>query len=149
MVLNPIFVGEVWFMIHRYSVFHTFIWRGWMGGLSQMKLASFEKKTFWDDPLCSFCLCFYDFDIWFWNYSDSVVYQSLTYHIFYYNSPFFNSWNNRSWFLNQFVPMCVFLQYKYPFQVKIELICKKRPSWLLVPQVRGKVPWSMQWQTIY
>jgi hypothetical protein len=36
MVLNPIFLGAVWFIIHRYSVFHTFIWRGWVGGLSQM-----------------------------------------------------------------------------------------------------------------
>ena len=26
------------------SVFHTFNWRGWVGGLSQMKLTSFEKK---------------------------------------------------------------------------------------------------------
>jgi hypothetical protein len=34
----------VWFIIHRYSVFHTFIWRGWVGGLSQMKLTSFEKN---------------------------------------------------------------------------------------------------------
>jgi hypothetical protein len=24
MVLNPIFLGGVWFIIHRYSVFHTF-----------------------------------------------------------------------------------------------------------------------------
>jgi hypothetical protein len=32
MVLNPIFLGGVWFIIHRYSVFHTFIWRGWVGG---------------------------------------------------------------------------------------------------------------------
>ena len=44
MVLNPIFLGGVWFIIHRYSVFHTFIWRGWVGGLSQMKLTSFEKN---------------------------------------------------------------------------------------------------------
>ena len=44
MVLNPIFLGRVWFIIHRYSVFHTFIWRGWVGGLSQMKLTSFEKN---------------------------------------------------------------------------------------------------------
>ena len=44
MVLNPIFVGGVWFIIHRYSVFHTFIWRGQVGGLSQMKLTSFEKN---------------------------------------------------------------------------------------------------------
>jgi hypothetical protein len=43
MVLNPIVLGGVWFIIHRYSVFHTFIWRGWVGGLSQMKLTSFEK----------------------------------------------------------------------------------------------------------
>jgi hypothetical protein len=35
MVLNPILLGGVWFIIHRYSVFHTFIWRGWVGGLSQ------------------------------------------------------------------------------------------------------------------
>ena len=41
MVLNPILLGGVWFIIHLYSVFHTFIWRG---GLSQMKLTSFEKK---------------------------------------------------------------------------------------------------------
>jgi uncharacterized membrane protein len=45
MVLNPIFLGGVWFIIHRYSVFHTFIWRGWVGGLSQMKLTSFEKNS--------------------------------------------------------------------------------------------------------
>ena len=45
MVLNPIFLGAVWFIIHRYSVFHTFIWRGWVGGLSQMKLTSFEKNS--------------------------------------------------------------------------------------------------------
>ena len=44
MVLNPLFLGGVWFIIHRYSVFHTFIWRGWVGGLSQMKLTSFEKN---------------------------------------------------------------------------------------------------------
>jgi hypothetical protein len=44
MVLNPIFLGGVWFIIRRYSVFHTFIWRGWVGGLSQMKLTSFEKN---------------------------------------------------------------------------------------------------------
>ena len=44
MVLNPILLGRVWFIIHRYSVFHTFIWRGWVGGLSQMKLTSFEKN---------------------------------------------------------------------------------------------------------
>ena len=44
MVLNPIFLGGVWFIIHWYSVFHTFIWRGWVGGLSQMKLTSFEKN---------------------------------------------------------------------------------------------------------
>ena len=44
MVLNPIFLGAVWFIIHRYCVFHTFIWRGWVGGLSQMKLTSFEKN---------------------------------------------------------------------------------------------------------
>jgi hypothetical protein len=44
MVLNPIFLGGVWFIIHQYSVFHTFIWRGWVGGLSQMKLTSFEKN---------------------------------------------------------------------------------------------------------
>jgi hypothetical protein len=44
MVLNPIFLGAVWFIIHRYSVFHTFIWRGSVGGLSQMKLTSFEKN---------------------------------------------------------------------------------------------------------
>ena len=44
MVLNPILLGGVWFMIHRYSVFHTFIWRGWVGGLNQMKLTSFEKN---------------------------------------------------------------------------------------------------------
>jgi len=44
MVLNPILLGGVWFIIHRYSVFHTFIWRGWVGGLSQMKLTSFEKN---------------------------------------------------------------------------------------------------------
>ena len=44
MVLNPILLGAVWFIIHRYSVFPTFIWRGWVGGLSQMKLTSFEKK---------------------------------------------------------------------------------------------------------
>ena len=42
MVLNPILLGGVWFIIHRYSVFHTFIWRG---GLSQMKLTSFEKNS--------------------------------------------------------------------------------------------------------
>jgi hypothetical protein len=48
MGLNPRF----WFIIHRYSVFHTFIWSGWVGGLSQMKLTSFEKTvTFCDDPL--------------------------------------------------------------------------------------------------
>jgi hypothetical protein len=41
MVLKPILLGGVWFIIHRYSVFHTFIWRG---GLSQMKLTSFEKN---------------------------------------------------------------------------------------------------------
>jgi hypothetical protein len=52
MVPNPIFLGGVWFIIHRYSVFHTFIWRGWVGGLSQIKLTSFEKTvTFCDDPL--------------------------------------------------------------------------------------------------
>ena len=45
MVLNPILLGGVWFIIHRYSVFHTFIWRGWVGGLSQMKLTSFEKNS--------------------------------------------------------------------------------------------------------
>jgi hypothetical protein len=44
MVLNPILLGGVWFIIHRYSVFHTFIWMGWVGGLSQMKLTSFEKN---------------------------------------------------------------------------------------------------------
>ena len=44
MVLNPIFLGGAWFIIHRYYVFHTFIWRGWVGGLSQMKLTSFEKN---------------------------------------------------------------------------------------------------------
>ena len=44
MVLNPILLGGVWFIIHQYSVFHTFIWRGWVGGLSQMKLTSFEKN---------------------------------------------------------------------------------------------------------
>jgi hypothetical protein len=44
MVLNPILLGGVWFIIHRYSVFHTFIWRRWVGGLSQMKLTSFEKN---------------------------------------------------------------------------------------------------------
>ena len=44
MVLIPIFLGGVWFRIHRYSVFHTFIWKGWVGGLSQMKLTSFEKN---------------------------------------------------------------------------------------------------------
>ena len=44
MVLSPVFLGGVWFIIHRYSVFHTFIWRGQVGGLSQMKLTSFEKK---------------------------------------------------------------------------------------------------------
>jgi hypothetical protein len=44
MVLNPIFLGGVWFIIHQYSVFHTFIWRGWVGGLCQMKLTSFEKN---------------------------------------------------------------------------------------------------------
>ena len=44
MVLNPILLGGVWFIIHRYSVFHTFIWRGWVGVLSQMKLTSFEKN---------------------------------------------------------------------------------------------------------
>jgi hypothetical protein len=43
MVLNPIFLGGVWFIIHQYSVFHTFIRRGWVGGLSQMKLTSFEN----------------------------------------------------------------------------------------------------------
>jgi hypothetical protein len=42
MVLSPIFLGEVWFIIHRYSVFH--IWRGWVGDLSQMKLTSFEEN---------------------------------------------------------------------------------------------------------
>jgi hypothetical protein len=53
MVLNPILLGGVWFIIHRYSVFHSFIWRGWVGGLSQMKLTSLGKKTvtFCDDPL--------------------------------------------------------------------------------------------------
>ena len=45
MVLNTILLGRVWFIIHRYSVFHTFIWRGWVGGLSQMKLTSFEKNS--------------------------------------------------------------------------------------------------------
>jgi hypothetical protein len=44
MVLNPILLGGVWFIIHRYSVFHTFIWSGWMGCLSQMKLTSFETN---------------------------------------------------------------------------------------------------------
>ena len=44
MVLNPIFLGGVWFIIHQYYVFHTFIWRGWVGGLSQMKLTSLEKN---------------------------------------------------------------------------------------------------------
>ena len=44
MVLNPILLGGVWFIIHRYSVFHTLIWRGRVGGLSQMKLTSFEKN---------------------------------------------------------------------------------------------------------
>ena len=46
MVLNPILLGGVWFTIHRYSVFHTFIWRGWVGGLRQMKLTSFEKNCY-------------------------------------------------------------------------------------------------------
>ena len=62
MVLNPILLGGVWFIIHRYSVFHTFIWKrgggggrpggGGGDGLNQMKLTSFEKKTvtFCDDP---------------------------------------------------------------------------------------------------
>ena len=45
MVLNPILLGGVWFIIHRYSVFHTFILRGWVGGLSQMKLTSFGKNS--------------------------------------------------------------------------------------------------------
>jgi hypothetical protein len=44
-----------WSLVYNTSVFfvfHTFIWRGWVGGLSQMKLTSFEKTvTFWDDPL--------------------------------------------------------------------------------------------------
>jgi hypothetical protein len=44
MILKPKLLGGVWFIIHRYSVFHTFIWRGWVGGLSQMKLTSFDKK---------------------------------------------------------------------------------------------------------
>ena len=46
MVLNPILLGAAWFIIHRYSVFHTFIWRGWVGGLSQMKLKvpKFNRK---------------------------------------------------------------------------------------------------------
>ena len=44
MVLNPILLGGVWFIRHWYSIFHTFIWRGWVGGLSQMKLTSFEKN---------------------------------------------------------------------------------------------------------
>ena len=44
MVLSPTILGGVWFIIYRYSVFHTFIWRGWVGGLSQMKLTSFEKN---------------------------------------------------------------------------------------------------------
>ena len=65
MVLNPIFLGGFWFIMHQYSVFHTFIWRGWVGGLNQMKLTSFEKTvTFWNDPLLrvftipNFCLIF-------------------------------------------------------------------------------------------
>ena len=32
MVLNPILLGGVWFIIHQYSVFHTFIWGGGGGG---------------------------------------------------------------------------------------------------------------------
>jgi hypothetical protein len=41
---SKLYIG-VWFIIHRYSVFHTFIWTGWVGGLSQMKLTSFEKNS--------------------------------------------------------------------------------------------------------
>ena len=33
-----------WSLVYRYSVFYTFIRRGWVGGLSQMKLTSFEKN---------------------------------------------------------------------------------------------------------
>jgi hypothetical protein len=43
-VLNPIFLGGVWFIIHRYCFSH-FHFEGWVGGLSQMKLTSFEKKS--------------------------------------------------------------------------------------------------------
>jgi hypothetical protein len=53
LLLDPISLGGVWFMIHRYSVFHTFIWRGWVGGLNQMKLTSFEKNCHILRP-CSF-----------------------------------------------------------------------------------------------
>ena len=34
MILNPIFLGGVWFIIHRYSVFHTFHLEG-VGGWSE------------------------------------------------------------------------------------------------------------------
>jgi hypothetical protein len=45
---NPtIFLGGVWFIIHRYCFSH-FHFEGWVGGLSQMKLTSFEKNSHFD-----------------------------------------------------------------------------------------------------
>jgi hypothetical protein len=45
MVLNPILLGGVWFIIHRYFFFTlSFGGGGWVGGLSLMKLTSFEIK---------------------------------------------------------------------------------------------------------
>jgi hypothetical protein len=41
MFLNPILFGGVWFIIHRTLSFGG---GGWVGGLSQMKLTSFDKK---------------------------------------------------------------------------------------------------------
>jgi ribulose 1,5-bisphosphate synthetase/thiazole synthase len=42
MFLNPILFGGVWFIIHRTLSFGG---GGWVGGLSQMKLTSFDKKS--------------------------------------------------------------------------------------------------------
>ena len=58
MVLNPLFLGGVWFIIHRYSVFHTFIWSGWVGGLSQMKQTSFEKNQSHFETIPKMIQCF-------------------------------------------------------------------------------------------
>jgi hypothetical protein len=46
MVLNPILLGGVWFIIHRYSVVHTFIWKGWVGGLVMIKGLSMNLYPF-------------------------------------------------------------------------------------------------------